>query len=152
MMLLVLQLGLIVGARTLVGVGWGHAPVQHPDGTLLVGWMTNPSDSFFYASWLQQARAGHDVFSNLYTTTPHLAGYFNPLFWGVGRLSALTGLPPEAGLIGAGTLAALLLGTGVYTLSWRLSGQASPAFWAGFIAIFSSGWTWIQRVAAKAFG
>jgi hypothetical protein len=149
--LLILQLAWLSGARIVTRVGWGNAPRELPNAMVAPGWTTNLSDSLFYASWLQQAKWGGTGGSILYTTTPHYAGYFNPLLWSLGRLSGITGTRPEVWLIITGIVASLACTAAIYSLAHQMGGHA-VATAAGFVTIFGSGWTWVQRLMAKLAG
>jgi len=150
-LLLVLQAGWLAVTRLATRVGWGWAPRQLPDGMVAPGWMTNLTDSLGYSTFLQQAHWGEFGTSLLYTTTPHPAAYFNPLLWSLGKMAALTGTRPEAWLIMTGVLAALLCTTALYLLGDLMGGRI-VALASAFIGVFGSGWTWVQRLAAKALG
>jgi hypothetical protein len=68
--------------------GWalvGH--VTDPNKSFPYGMVGNRSDYLSYSSWALQARHGAWTFSDLYTTTPHAAIYFNPFFLAAGWLS-----------------------------------------------------------------
>lgn len=151
LLLLGLQLAWLAAARTATRVGWGFGPAPLPDGTVSPGWMANLTDNLGYATFLQQARWDGGGASLLYTTTPHPAAYFNPLLWGLGRMAALAGTRPEGWLILAGVVAALANTVALYRLGELLAGPRT-AFCAAAIGAFGSGWTWIQRLAAKAMG
>gem|GEM_PF-3205806 len=149
--LLISQLMWLAAARSFVGVGWGITPRELPEGMLAPGWMTNLTDNLGYSAFVQQNRWGETGTGILYTTTPHPAGYFNVLFWSLGRLAGLTDTRPEAWLLITGIGAALACTAGVCSVGHLLGGPR-VALVAGLVSVFGSGWTWIQRVAAKAFG
>lgn len=58
------------------------------------GAVTNPLDSLSYVAWIQQAVHGCWTFHNLYTTTPHAAAVFNPLFLALGWLARAWSVHP----------------------------------------------------------
>ena len=119
------------------------------------GILTNPRDYLSYAAWARQGWQGHWWFYDLYTTQPHPSAYFNPLFYALGRLAALTG----ADVIWVMHLAALAATFGTVWLmfevarglglSWRAAVLASA------LAAFSTGFSpligWLPRGSIPAF-
>jgi hypothetical protein len=76
--------------------GWGLVgAVASSDQPVRYGVAANPTDYLSYSSWARQARDGALTFSDLYTTTPHAAIYFNPFFLAVGWLSRIFSVSPE---------------------------------------------------------
>ena len=53
----------------------------------------NSADYNSYLAWMKQAKEGHALFKIKYTTEPHDAVIFHPLFLAIGALSRFTGLP-----------------------------------------------------------
>lgn len=53
----------------------------------------NSADYNSYLAWMKQAKEGHALFKIKYTTEPHDAVIFHPLFLAIGALSRFTGFP-----------------------------------------------------------
>jgi hypothetical protein len=93
--ILLIAIVLCVAFRT-AHSGWGLiGPVPASDESVRFGIATNPGDYLTYSSWAQQSKAGSWNCSDLYTTTPHAAVYFNPFFLIVGWLSRIFSVSPE---------------------------------------------------------
>jgi hypothetical protein len=129
--------------------GWGLVgPVPDPDKSVPYGIAVNPTDYLSYSSWAQQARDGAWTFSDLYTTTPHAAIYFNPFFLIVGWLSRIFSVRPEL-VLNVLIFPALILF--VYSLnaaSRRLGFGRLTTFCVLCLCFGGGGVTWIRRIVA----
>jgi hypothetical protein len=141
-----LMIVVCVAIRT-VHSGWGIVgPVANANESVRFGIAANPSDCLSYSSWAQQARMGSWTFSDLYTTTPHRADYFNPFFLGVGWLARLFSGPPELVL----NLSIFLsLAIFVYSLSaicGRLGFDKLTTLCVLCLCFGGGGVTWLRRI------
>jgi hypothetical protein len=127
--------------------GWGLAhSVFDPDQSVRFGIATGTSDYLTYSSWAQQAKKGVWTFSDLYTTTPHPAVYFNPFFLVAGWLARVFATSPEV-ILNASILLSLV--AFVYALNSacdRLRFSALTTLCVLCLTFGGGGVTWIRRL------
>ncbi len=101
------QRAVIVGERqALLVAGWAlflvvvsFAPIWFGYATAEDGWRFTGfharelNDVQSYMAWIRQARDGHLLFVDKFTSEPHGRIIFHPLFWGIGSAARWTGLP-----------------------------------------------------------
>lgn len=99
----------------------------------------NSADFNTYLAWMKQAQEGHMLFKIKYTTEPHPAVFFHPLFFLIGTLSRFTGFS----LLFLSHLFRVLSGFLLLYASYRFIAffLSSPAHrrTAFFLVCFSSG-------------
>lgn len=140
-----LAAALVLGYRHLVGAPLG--PSVSPDGTeLRSGIILNPPDYLTYVAWAQQARHGHWWMIDLYTMDEHEALYFNPFFFALGQLAAVSGwdviyLLNLAALAGA-------FGATLFIHEAALAARLSPAAarWACAFSAFTTGFSGLLQL------
>ncbi len=117
-----------------------------------VGVLINERDNMSYASWAEQAKLGRYLASDLYTTDPHSAAYFNPYFIVVGVLSGLLGIAPSICMLLAAVLASGLFGFTVYYIGRQIGLTGPTSACATFTAVFCSGPSWVLYLLHAAVG
>ena len=137
---------IVVTALTTVPYLYGLSVFPQPDH--FVGFTYNIDDACVYLTWINQARDGHFLIRNLYTTEPQRLLPFNLLFLAMGLFSRLTTLSPT--LTYHLWRVALILVT-LFAL-WRLcraldrEDLAPAAIW---LASLSSGLGWLVRIGTS---
>ncbi len=130
--------------RVALDCPWGFAPQPTPGG-VSVGIVFNPTDTWFYLSWVQQYFAGEWRAGLLYTTEAHPALLWLFPLWAIGRVAAWTGLSPigvfnVTGLIGA--LASVFF----FRRTARAIGLSPSARdWATVVLLLGSGGSWFAH-------
>jgi hypothetical protein len=152
-----IAVGVILGCRAYYGVPLGPEHEPADDCRAYSGFLVNPADFLTYASWAEQARQGHWLFSDLYTNAPHAGIYFNPYYQLVGRLATLFHAEPIAVMNVLAMAAALAVVFLVYDASLGLGWSAFAARTTCLLAAFSSGWTgWLilghSKISGADFG
>jgi hypothetical protein len=133
-------------ALLLANVAWLHGLTHQPGRARLSGIPTvNSADVPSYFAWIEQARRGELLFRQLYTTEPHEAALFHPLFLAIGTLARILGISTPA----AYHLTRVLLSLLVVTLAWLFFSTChrDPRARVASLGLllFSSGigWLWI---------
>jgi hypothetical protein len=118
----------------IAGMGANYGPNRRYFGVLY-----NAFDNFSYAAWAEQARQGSVLFSDLYTTEPHLAAFFNPYFLTMGWLSALCDSAPliVMSVVGIGMIP--VLGWLMSLLCAEVSLPPKPRCLAVLLTLFATG-------------
>jgi hypothetical protein len=145
---LVLLVGIVicVALRT-AHSGWGLVgSVANSDQSVRYGVAANPTDYLSYSSWARQARDGALTFSDLYTTTPHAAIYFNPFFLVVGWLSRIFSVSPELILNLSIFLSLVLFVYSLNAACSRLRFGPLTTFCVFCLCFGGGGVTWLRRI------
>jgi hypothetical protein len=123
-------LTVLLGFRVLTGAGLGLSFSARPDGTIPTGIVWNHPDTLSYASWAQQTRFGSPFNSDLYTTAPHPAAYFNAAFAALGLGARWLGAPVMGLLNVAGLVGAAITVVALYHIGLRLGLTPPAARWS----------------------
>ncbi len=117
-----------------------------------LGILINASDNMSYSAWAMQAKLGHYLGSDLYTTSVHKAVFFNPYFTALGVAARILHLEPFIAMIAASVASSALFSFLVYKLARQSGLQELSAQGAVFLALFCSGPSWILFLIHAALG
>ena len=119
--------------------GRGYYPSVEWTGSL----HTYADDATTYWSWMDQARQGRLSFTDRYTYEDHPRNYVNLLFWVLGSISRVTGLPVVAVYTAARPALGLVLFLLLYLLAARLfEGPAQRVVCFAFCCCRADGRGW----------
>ncbi len=120
-----------------------------PDGWQFTGFHTpGLNDYQGYMSWMRQARDGHFLFVDRFTTESQSRISFHPLFWLIGAVSGLTGVPILALwylVLGA---CLVLMVVAIYRFSAEFTESRGTRVLATVLATTASGLGWLFPGAA----
>ena len=127
-------------------LGWLLTPPGHVYG----GWLASPDEHNVYLSWIRQARDGHPVFYNLFTTEPQKPYFFNLYLLVLGLVARL----PGVSLLGVYYAARIVLGWLMLMAVYLLAAHCHPALHVRRLAVaftaLASGLGWLFSLLAPA--
>ncbi len=140
-----------LGLLVFTSLPYGYAYASAPAGWHFMGIMVNVPDHVQYFSWLQQFTTEW-LARNTLTPEPNVPVFFNLLWLGLGRLSALTGLDYAAVFQGLRWVAtAALLPVFYWFCAWYF--ESVPRRVGAFlVAVLGSGLGWMLVIIKYALG
>ncbi|MDP6706233.1 MAG: hypothetical protein QF893_07820 [Alphaproteobacteria bacterium] len=129
----------LVGIRLHLGIGWGNIEQANGRELVGVGLAHGVLDNLSYTAWAQQAKHGHFVFENLFTTEPHRPLMVNLLFWLVGRGADLLAASPLFVMVALSLPAAALTIVCVWLVCRRIGLHQRAALLATVFVAYGSG-------------
>ncbi len=102
-----------------------------------------------YMAWIRQARDGHLLFVDKFTSEPHGRVIFHPLFWAIGAAARFTGASMIAVWHLAQGLAVVLLAFAIHRFSAELSDSRPTRALTLVLATTASGLGWLFPGAAS---
>jgi hypothetical protein len=141
----------VIGFHFAIGAGLGLSLSPRPDGMLPTGIAYNAADNLSYASWAQQARYTSPINSNLYTTEPHPAAYFNAFFSTLGLLARWSDKPMMGLLNVAGLVGATIAIVAVYQMALLMGLTESAARWSMLFFLTMPGLSYVVRYGYALF-
>ncbi len=134
---------LALGAVTFSTLPYLFAWWLTPPGYVFTGVLANPMDAFSYLAKIREAAEGAWLLHLPYTAEPHQGALVYPQYVALGKLVAVTGIPPIVAYQGARMLGGLLLlGVG-YRLLASLIADMTVRRTAFMLLATSGGLTWI---------
>jgi hypothetical protein len=124
-------------------------PIVHGFATAPPGWQFTGfhspglNDYQGYMAWMRQARDGHFLFLDRFTTEPHGRISFHPLFWLMGTVSAWTGVPLLALWYGVLAACLVLMVWAIHRFSAEFTESRPTRVLATVLATTASGLGWL---------
>ena len=142
-----LFLALAVAYRLSIGAGLGFGSA-HGD-AVPTGFLYNLPDNISYAAWARQSGEGAALLTNLYTTEDLPPVYFNPYFYGIGRLAAWTGWQATGLMVTIGLAASALTILCTHRIARSAGVSELGSRCATVLVAFASGLSWPWLTLAR---
>jgi hypothetical protein len=121
-----------------------HGYAGAPPGTRFSGFIGQfRNDYNSYLAWIRQAYDGYPTFRILFTTEPHARWFFHPLFWAMGTLARVTGLPMLTVWHLTQATGCIALVPAIYGFAARCTQSRTARILALVLATTASGFGWI---------
>ena len=131
-------IGILIMFFALVPTLWGYATAQNRQ--YIAANYINAGDLPVYFSYLEQARQGHWLFANLYTSEPQQYSYFSPLWLVLGQVGRLVPWSNSSIFIIAQILAIILFFYVVYHFIALIYSKNNNRLLAFALVGLSAGW------------
>ncbi len=145
-------LWVVVGSVALVAITclpYVAAIAMTPPGQQFMGFLWGVDEGNVYLQWMRQARDGHFVFFNQYTSKPQNPHFFNVFFLALGLIARLTGWKLIIVFHLARVVGGVFLLWAFYLLVCELTQRRAVQLGAVLLASLSSGLGWIFVLRAQ---